>query len=55
MKISVLTYNFLKIKYLGLFFFGIFIQLNAQEASNSRTSYSNSLNSLSAGAKSFAV
>ena len=35
MKISVLTYNFLKIKYLGLFFFGMFIQLNAQEASNS--------------------
>ena len=35
MKISVLTYNFLKIKYLGLLFFGMFIQLNAQEASNS--------------------
>ena len=35
MKISVLTYNFLKIKYLGLFFFGMFIQINAQEASNS--------------------
>ena len=35
MKISVLTYNFLKIKYLGLLCFGISIQLNAQEASNS--------------------
>ena len=34
MKISVLTYNFLKIKYLGLLCFGISIQLNAQEASS---------------------
>ncbi|MDC1371860.1 hypothetical protein N8298_03685 [Flavobacteriaceae bacterium] len=34
MKISVLTYNFLKIKYLGLLCFGMFIQLNAQEASS---------------------
>ena len=34
MKISVLTYNFLKIKHLGLLCFGMFIQLNAQEASN---------------------
>ena len=34
MKISVLTYNFLKIKYLALICFGMFIQLNAQEVSN---------------------
>ena len=34
MKINGLTYNFLKIKFLGLFFFALFNQLNAQEASN---------------------
>ena len=34
MKINSLTYNFLKIKFLGLFFFALFNQLNAQEASN---------------------
>ena len=34
MKINRLTYNFLKIKFLGLFFFALFNQLNAQEASN---------------------
>ena len=34
MRINSLTYNFLKIKFLGLFFFALFNQLNAQEASN---------------------
>jgi hypothetical protein len=34
MKISVFTYNFLKIKYLGLVCFGMFIQLNAQVVSS---------------------
>ena len=34
MKINGLTYNFLKIKFLGLFFFALFNQLNAQEASS---------------------
>ena len=34
MKINSLTYNFLKIKFLGLFFFAFFNLLNAQEASN---------------------
>ena len=34
MKINGLTYNFLKIRLLGLFFFALFNQLNAQEASN---------------------
>ena len=34
MKISVFTYNFLKIKYLGLVCFGMFIQLNAQVISS---------------------
>ena len=34
MKINGLTYNFFKIKFLGLFFFALFNQLNAQEASN---------------------
>ena len=34
MKINSLTYNFLKIKFLGLFFFAFINLLNAQEASN---------------------
>ena len=34
MKINGLTYNFLKIRLLGLSFFALFNQLNAQEASN---------------------
>jgi len=34
MRINSLTYNFLKIKFLGLFFFALFNQVNAQEASN---------------------
>ena len=34
MRINSLTYNFLKIKFLGLFFFALFNQLNAQEASS---------------------
>ncbi|MDA9850190.1 hypothetical protein N9C38_05680 [Flavobacteriaceae bacterium] len=34
MRINSLTYNFLKIKFLGLFFFAFINQLNAQEASN---------------------
>ncbi|MDC0955616.1 hypothetical protein OAR54_00665 [bacterium] len=34
MRINSLTYNFLKIKFYGLFFFALFNQVNAQEASN---------------------
>ena len=34
MRINSLTYNFLKRKFLGLFFFALFNQVNAQEASN---------------------
>ena len=34
MRINSLTYNFLKIKFLGLFFFAFINLLNAQEASN---------------------
>ena len=34
MKTRVLTYNFIKTKYLVLLFFAVFIQLNAQETSS---------------------
>ena len=34
MKIRVLTYNFIKTKYLVVLFFSVFIQLNAQETSS---------------------
>ena len=34
MKINILTYNFFKIRFLGLLFFALFNQLSAQEASN---------------------